>query len=211
MKSLTNRSLITALLALGAVIALPLVAAANPLPGDMYLSLSDPVPVPDPIPGNCSWWHGLWPVFCMNLHQDDYLDQPNEPGTGQVSACDYIQLDMDDAGTPQWYHIEWAGPTYYLSGVPYEPVGEPGPDVVCQMWQEIPDDGRPFEEWPDPLHVDDWHDADGSLDVSPCDIIVLGGVTWHVTDVTLNIVVVPGDPVATEQKSWGETKVLYDE
>jgi hypothetical protein len=175
----------------------PLVAAAQPQL--IYLELLQPTR--EPIPPNCSYWHELYPNFCRQLHQNGYDDAD---GSGDMSPCDDILLDNDH------YHIEWVGPTYFLSAIGgpppgyWEPVEWPWPtgNPVCQMWQQIhPDFGLQ-------LHVDEWEDGDQSGDVTVCDNIMMGGIWYHVDEVAVNIRVTPG-PVPNELRTWGAIKLLY--
>ena len=47
------------------------------------------------IPADCQYWHEV--AGPDSLHQDDYGDAA--PADGNVSLCDYIQLDGE------WYHV----------------------------------------------------------------------------------------------------------
>lgn len=147
------------------------------------------------VPVNCSTWHEIYPAFCANHHQDEYGDYN---GDGQVSVCDAIKLDG------QCYHITWVGPTYWTTGpggtTVFEPLDPYDPaDPVCSTWQPF------FPVGLEPVHVDQWEDANGNDIVDVCDSINSGGVIYHVDRVELNIHIVPG-PTLTEESTWGRIK-----
>jgi len=153
----------------------------------------------DPIPPDGSPWHEIWPAYCNMANQDSYEDN----GDGVVSTCDYITL----SGTR--YHIEWAGPTYWLEdpagGEPWgaEPT-EPqtGGDPTCEVWHEV------YPQFCMEHHIEGWDDnGDGVLGV--CDYIVTQGQSYHIVEVSLNITVTPVSPV--EQSTWGKIKAFFSE
>jgi len=170
----------------------------NPLPPDMYLDLDIPAGKALQIPGDCSTWHELYPVYCTPHHQDLFEDN----GDGVISPCDYITLDG------LRYHVQWVGPTYFLSGLGGEPpeVYEPtepqtGQNPTCETWHEI------YPEFSLQKHVDGWEDnGDGVL--SPCDNVQIGGIWYHIDRIGLDIFVVPG-PVGIEQGTWGKIKSFF--
>ncbi len=180
------------------IVALPTLALAQ-----LHLELMNVTR--DPIPPDGSNWHELHPMFCAMHTQDAYEDN----GDGVISACDNINL-IDDTGALHGWHITWVGPTYYLVNVvnpedfgylePTEPQG--GGDPTCEWWVEIyPNFGV---QW----HIDAWDDnGNGVLD--ECDFVSLGGETYHVERIGLNILAEPGDPVSSEQKTWGQLKRDY--
>ena len=147
------------------------------------------------LPANCSTWHELYPNFCLSHHQDGYTDN----GDGVVSACDNIVLDGIT------YHIDWAGPTYkleYFSSTSYwEPVGQTGNDPYCSTWHQV----HPM--FCQTGHVDGWEDTDLSGTVTACDYITIGGITYHVAGVQLDIQI--SVTSAVEQASWGMIKSLF--
>lgn len=174
---------------------LPAAALAQEL---LYLELD--TTLKSPIPGACSNWNELWPNHGAPHHQDEYIDSD---GDGELTQCDYIKLDG------QWYHIEWAGPTYSLEcpgTLPgyFEPtVPQTGGDPTCETWVEIfPNHGQPH-------HVDFWSDDNADGVVSACDWIVLGGRECHIRDIGVNLRVRPSTPVPNEGQSWGSLKSLY--
>jgi hypothetical protein len=74
---------------------------------------------------------------------------------------------------------------------------------TCQMWHRI----VPFD--PAPVHVDAFQDVNQDGTVSPCDTVVLGGVSCHIDDIRLNVVVRAGVPVPGESETWGSVKSRY--
>ena len=151
----------------------------------------------DEVPPNCSYWHELWPEYCTSHHQDDYEDG----GDGQVTECDHIILD----GVR--YHITWVGPTYHLvqPSSRQEMLVEPttvqdGRDPTCEVWHEV------YPVFCNEHHVDLWED-EGDGVVSPCDMVLLDDVWYHIEEVGLNIYVEEDDPV--EQSTWGLLKSFF--
>lgn len=132
---------ITLLLALS---ILPFPAAAQTTDEEETFELEDTVALAAfRIPVNCSWWHELFPRFCVRHHQAAYGDN----GDGVISPCDIIVL-KSIFGTVK-YHIRWVGPTYYLSdGRVVEPLtleGAQAGDPVGQVFKEVqPNYGRTF-------------------------------------------------------------------
>jgi len=131
------------------------------------------------IPEDCTNWHELYPVYCSILHQDGYKDN----GDDVISACDYIKLDG------RWYHIEWVGPTYFLSEGPDTLIVEPdepttGGNPTCEIWHEI------YPIFCQLWHVDDWVD-NGDGVISVCDYVIIDGRTWHIDRIGLDIEVAP--------------------
>lgn len=155
-------------------------------------------PILDPIPPDCSDWHELHPNFCYVDHQDGYEDN----GDGVVSACDVIIL----GGVR--YHIDWAGPTYWLVPVAggdehwVEPSEPTGGDPTGEIWHEV----YPVfcQEW----EVVGWEDnGDGVL--SECDMVTLAdGITYHIAEIGLNIEVTE-EPSPVEQSTWGKIKSMF--
>jgi hypothetical protein len=175
-----------------ATAVLPAVVSAQ----EIYLDLMEPGPKSGAVATNCSSWHELWPAYCALHHQDDFLDN----GDGIISACDQIKLDG------QWFHIEWAGPTYFLSCATSQTVFEPtdpgtGGDPTCEIWTEVhPNNGQQ-------AHVDGWQDnGDGVLSV--CDYILIAGQTCHVDRIGLNIRIRP-TTVPVEIGTWGRIKGFF--
>ncbi len=180
-----------------AIAVVGLLALAAPASAQtLYLELGVG-PVDDPIPPNGADWHELYPSFCVIHTQDDYGDN----GDGEVSACDLITL------SGVLYHVDWAGPTYFLYNVTTgevkfaEPTNpNPGGNHVCETWHEIaPEFCR---EW----HVDEWDDNGDGI-VSQCDYVVLDGATWHIEEINLDITISPGSP--TERSTWGRIKDFF--
>lgn len=174
--------------------------------GDLYLEL-----VPSPgapgvlsfgvagpaIPPTGSPWHELYPVFCTVHPQEAYGDN----GDGVISVCDGIML----GGIV--YHIDWVGPTYHLLAVgtaadtwwePVDPNHNPA-NPVCESWQEVHPELGVLH------HVDEWEDSNGSGVVDVCDLIMSGGIVYHVEEVNVNIRVTPGG-TPTEPSTWGRIK-----
>lgn len=152
-----------------------------------------------PIPSNCSAWRELYPAYGTQYHQDWYIDND---GDGEISVCDYIQLNG------QYHHVEWAGPTYYLSCGGVNTVWEPYAasvvaNPVCQLWHRI----VPWD--PASVHVTGFEDANQDGMVSPCDFVVLGGQSCHIDDIRLNMTVRSGEPVSGDVETWGSVKSRY--
>jgi len=155
-------------------------------------------PVRYDIPDTGSPWHELFPNFCVMHNQTGYSDN----GDGVVSECDAIFLDG------LMYHIDWAGPTYYLYNTEtgdvkfLEPTSDdPGANPVGEIWHEVA-----------PAYCTEWEimgwDDNGNGVVDPCDIIVLAGDTlWHIEEVRLDITVSPESPV--EDSTWGQIKSFF--
>jgi hypothetical protein len=180
-----------------AVVALAVLAVAVPAGAQYYMEyqgMSTHVPTRS-LPGDCSTWHELYPNFCLPHHQDGYTDN----GDGVVSACDNITLD----GVT--YHVDWAGPTYILEGPGgssyWEPVGSVGTDPVCSTWHQVHPNFCMIG------HVDVWEDTDQSGTVTTCDYVTVGGITYHVVSVELDIQISVTSPV--DQASWGRIKSLF--
>ena len=155
-----------------------------------------------PIPADCSTWHELWPNFCIDHHQTGYEDG----GDGNLSECDNIILD----GVT--WHVDWVGPTYHfvevIGGVDTwtEPSLDPGhnPDnPTGEVWHVV------YPDFCAEFPIDGWDDnGDGTL--SPCDVIVSGGKSYHLVDVTINIITSePGTPI--EQSTWGLIKTFFSD
>jgi hypothetical protein len=173
--------------------------------GQMHLDLSDPTAGKNGIPGDCSIWHELYPLYCTDHHQMGYEDN----GDSVISACDYIWLG-DATSEPMRYHIEAVVPTYYLSSsnpsggtdnMAAEGEGPPGTSPVCETWHEV------YPVYCQPWHVDEWNDANGDGAVSECDIVFLGGREWHIDRIGVDIIIDTGSPA--EDKSWGGIKSLF--
>lgn len=171
------------------------------------------------IPPNCVTWHELWPNNCAPHHQDRYIDN----GDGVISPCDYILLNN------KWFHIEWVGPTYFMTCIPpgggppvpgfiAEPQTlNPTADPYCETWHWI----WPPERHCQPFHIDSYHPVDPNVPgIKPCDIIdtyepdatgQVVRVDYHIDRIGCNIRVVPGDPPPTKSKSssWGWLKQLF--
>ena len=171
------------------VMALAVFALAIPAGAQMYLeSGGPPIRYDDTIPPNGSQWHELYPIFCTPHTQDDYQDN----GDGIVSECDIIFIDGIR------YHVDWAGPTYYLAWTqgPGERWLEPeSPEfwhevapIYCTVWEIL-----------------DWEDMDGDQEVSFCDNILFSDGWWHVEDVRLDITVTE-EPSPVEPSTWGRIK-----
>ena len=177
-----------------AVLALLVVPAA----AQRHMELIGSPILQEPIPPDCSDWHELHPNFCLVDHQDAYEDN----GDGFVSACDVIIL----GGTR--YHVDWAGPTYWL--VPVNPgdeqwmeptIPDPGQNPIGEIWHEVAPDY--CMEW----EVLDWEDnGDGVL--SPCDIIWFTDGPYHLAEIGLNIEITE-EPSPIEQSTWGKIKAFF--
>ncbi len=185
-------------------------ATTNPI-AQMYLELQAAPGAPGvfgvnsvgpAIPGTCTTWHELYPNFCVDHHQVAFGDN----GDGVLSVCDCIQLDN------MYLHVDWVGPTYVLEEVQtggqtwwepdQDPVHDPG-NPICEMWHQVA-----------PVfcglgHVDDWLDENGDQVVSPCDILIIDGITYHVFDVALNIQVSDSVPTPNEKSTWGKIKQVF--
>jgi len=175
------------------VMALLMVALAMPAAAQMYLEFSgSPVRYDDTVPPDGSVWHELYPVFCNARIQDGYEDN----GDGVVSVCDVIIIDGIR------YHVDWAGPTYYLTLAEppserwVEPEGtgdflhEVAP-IFCQTWEVL-----------------EWEDNDQDGEVSYCDMLLLPDGWWHVEDVSLDITVTE-EPSPVEQSTWTKIKTFF--
>jgi len=177
------------------VMAVALVALAVPAGAQMYLEFGGPpVRYDDTIPPDGSQWHELYPTFCNAHTQNGYEDN----GDGVVSMCDVIIIDGIR------YHVDWAGPTYYLTyAEPYmerwvEP--EPGTEFLhevapnfCQTWEIL-----------------EWEDTDQDGEVSFCDMFLLSDGWWHVEDVRLDITVTE-EPSPTQQSTWTTIKNFFSD
>ena len=175
----------------------------SPKPGGLSLMVGE-------IPPNGSAWHELYPAYCTPHVQDDYTDN----GDGVVSACDYIKL----SGIT--YHIEWAGPTYYVTcsttpgGPPlgtnvFEPTGPPQPgNPICQVWHEV---------WPNycrEIHIDSFHDTDGSGSLTECDYVDNQTndptqppvIFYHIDRIGCDIQIVPVPNTPVRPSTWGHIK-----
>ncbi len=175
-----------------------LVALAAPLSAQMYLELGV-APIRFDIPPDGSEWHELHPNFCLVHTQEGYQDN----GDGVVSVCDNIVI----GGVT--YHVDWAGPTYYMVETttmepwfvePEDPqaTGDPTGD----MWHVVA--GPEFCAY---FPVEGWED-NGDGEVSACDIVIVGGRTWHIEEVRLDITVTEaGSPV--EESTWSSLKRFF--
>lgn len=153
-----------------------------------------------PIPGTGATWHELWPNFCTDHTQTGYADN----GDGVMSSCDDILLD----GVT--WHVDWVGPTYHFIAVGTavdswtEPSLDPGhnpDDPVGEVWHVV------YPDFCTEFPIDGWEDnGDGTL--SPCDIIISGGISYHLEDITVNIITSePSTPV--RQSTWGKIKTIF--
>lgn len=152
------------------------------------------------VPPDCSTWHEIYPAYCINHHQDGFEDN----GDSLLSPCDIIVLDGVD------WHVVWVGPTYWLNCDPTTPPAgyEPqdpwnGEDPTGQTWHEV------YPNFCENGLVESWLD-NGDGVVSVCDFVVIGGVTCHIDEIGLNIIV-ERDPTATEGSSWGGVKKKFSD
>ncbi len=175
------------------VMALFIAAMAMPAGAQMYLeSGGPPIRFDDSIPPNGSQWHELYPVFCTPHVQDDYQDN----GDGVVSVCDVIFVD----GTR--YHVDWAGPTYYLSWSGGADERWCEPEEGTEFWHEVaPNFCQTWE-------VLGWEDTDQDGEISFCDQILLADGWWHVEDVSLDITVTE-EPSPVRQSTWTRIKDFF--
>jgi len=180
-----------ALLLGGILLLVPVLGSAQE--GSIYLDLQDSLRVG--IPGDCSTWHELYPMYCTPHHQTQYEDN----GDGSMTPCDFIYLDGDR------FHVEWVGPTYYLDcEIITEPVGDSNPgDPVCEEWMEI------YPQYGAIRHVVGWEDNGDGI-VSACDVIYFGdGLVCHIDEVGTNIRVNP-DGSAAGESTWSKIKGLFN-
>lgn len=183
---------------------LPVTETPASEPGNQrYLSLSTGALANlNDIPPNCADWEELWPNPGVIEHQGNYQDN----GDGVVSPCDEIELDGE------WWHITWAGPTYYLQNPEFPDqllVAEPNlaphdpANPTCEIWHEI------LPVFCEQFHVAEWHDADESGAITPCDWVVIEKdgqfMEYHVEDIRLNIII-ERLPVSTETDTWSRIK-----
>ena len=181
-----------------AIVMVGILAVALPAGAQMQMTFELSDPGRDPIPPDGSAWHEIFPAYCTMTSQDSYEDN----GDGVVSACDFITL----SGTR--YHVDWAGPTYWLECEPGTPPwgAEPtepqtGEDPTCQVWHEV------YPNFCQEHHIEGWDDnGDGVLGV--CDYVIVGGVACHIVDVSLNITVTPSTS-PTEDRTWGKIKAFF--
>jgi len=171
--------------------------------GQMHLDLSDPTVGKNGLPGECSIWHELYPVYCVDHHQMGYEDN----GDSVISACDYLIL-ADATGAPVRYHIEAVVPTYYLSSstpgtenLILEGEGPPSTNPVCETWHEV------YPVYCQPWHVDDWVDDNNDGVVSECDFVIIGGQEWHIDRIGVDVIIDSGSPA--EDESWGTIKSMF--
>jgi hypothetical protein len=178
--------------------ALAVAAPAYAQDASIYLELMGD-PTRDEIPENGAAWHELWPEFCAVLIQEDYGDN----GDGVISACDYIMFQRTT------YHVEWAGPTYYIesdcSGEAgwLEPTEPPsGGSPVCEVWHWV------YPDFCRESHVEHWIDqGDGIFGVG--DSVEIDGTWYEVIAVGVNITATPSSPV--EQGTWSSIKHFFRE
>jgi hypothetical protein len=170
--------------------------------GQMHLDLSDPTTGKNGLPGDCSIWHELYPVFCLDHHQIGYEDN----GDSVISACDYIYL-ADATGGSMRYHIEAVVPTYYLSStIPgtdqfiLEGEGPPGTNAYCETWHEV------YPVYCQAWHVEEWIDNGDGI-VSECDYVYINGQQWHIDRIGVDIIIDTGSPAGGE--AWGTIKSLF--
>jgi len=175
-----------------------LIALAVPAGAQMYLELGI-APIRFDIPPNGSEWHELHPNFCVVHPQEGYIDN----GDGVVSVCDNIVI----GGII--YHIDWAGPTYYMvdvsNGEPWfvEPEDpQTSGDPTGEMWHVVAG-----PEFCTMYPVDGWED-NGDGEVSGCDIVIVAGRTWHIEEVRLDITITEaGSPV--QASTWSKLKSFF--
>lgn len=160
----------------------------------------------DSIPPDGSMWHELHPPegFCTDHPQDGYEDNDQD---GRVSVCD----GLISGGIR--YHIEWVGPTYWLTNLRTRDVRAMEPRTfdlssrspVCEMWHTI----IPPEEYCTEHHVEFWEEMEPNGIVDFCDYIYFDGdpAPWHVDEVNLNIEVIPESPV--RKTTWGKVKEFF--
>jgi hypothetical protein len=168
----------------------------------IHFDLESPANGKAGIPGNCSTWHELYPVYCQSHHQVAYEDN----GDTVISECDNITLE-DEQGNVITCHIETVVPTYFLSGsdpsqeMVVEGEVPPGTSPVCQTWHEV------YPNHCQPWHVDEWEDANTDGVVSECDFVVIGGVEWHIDRIGIDIIADPGSPA--QEGTWGHIKSFF--
>ena len=151
--------------------------------------------ISDPV---CTYWHELWPTYCLEYHVEAWEDNGDEI----LSVCDNLDLKSTLEGLTKKYHVERVTVTLVLSNSTHtiylEPdIGDaPIEDALACLtnpwaayWHEVyPEFCREYE-------VIDWYDnCNGVLDY--CDWLFLqpvnfAGVSqwWHIENVTYDILV----------------------
>lgn len=137
------------------------------------------VTVPPPVPPSGTMWQQIYPDDTNQFEQTKYHDNGDEI----VSVCDNIELEG------VMHHIDWVGPTYWVSKGPDTMAVEPepaNPDSLdlqtCDILHEI------WPEWCNYYHVIVFQDNNGNSYPDACDDIQIDGEWWHIEKVTLNIV-----------------------
>ena len=147
---------------------------------------------------NCTDWQELYPNFADMWHLSSWEDTqlPGDPGYGELSPNDQIDMTNLDTDEVEWFHVDRITMTMRLFSDalgeeiyveykgPYEPFIQP----VCTFWTEV---------WPVyggvtgfPYHIIDWGDnGNGYLDF--CDFVMFEawpGIWWHVQDYATDII-----------------------
>lgn len=171
------------LTALALLVSLPAVAQETAPAQRIHLDLDSHADLA--VGWACTNWHELWPSYCAIWHLDKI------EGDGRLKACNFAWFNG------QRFHIDWVGPTYFLDclGIIAEPAGDPTADELADpvgdVWHEV----QP--EYCTEHTVTGWDDADGSGNVSECDIVILNGsLVCHVRRVSTDVIISPA-PVAT--------------
>ena len=140
--------------------------------------------ITDPV---CTDWLELYPEFGNWYHIDGWTDNDD----GVLSPCDYVDLRLLQAETPETYHVENVTLTLVVNGLPgyyfeyngtFETIYDVKTNPVCTYWDEI------YPGQYEDFHLGDWIDnCNGVLDT--CDDIMLEGEWVHVEELAIDIVV----------------------
>lgn len=167
--------------------------------------------VPDKVslawPGPYSVWEQLFPTRGTLYSQTDRVDNDEN---GLMSFNDYIRLRLV-GGTPTWYRVQWAGPTYFVT-----PEGGGDQRAFEAIVQNPPPSGPVGESWRPivPTYgslvtVTGWVDVNSSGVTDAGDQVTVGGATYVIDRVGLGAILVESEPISDEARTWGEVKSLY--
>ena len=143
-------------------------------------------------------WNEIWPEYGTSHVQNDYDDN----GDGRVGIGDSVVLS--DVS----YTIDWAGPTYRLSGFASDSawIAEPAyeaysvQDPTGLTWYEL------YPQFMRELVVEGWED-NGDGRVGPRDRVYVRGQWWQLYGVRLSIIGMAASPV--EESTWTGIKELF--
>jgi hypothetical protein len=187
-----------------------LVTGPTPPPQPIWID-----PITEPI---TTWWHEIHPNYSPIWHLSSWEDgQPEgEPGYGELSKCDQIDMVEEATGEKVWFHVDEVTVTVhweYKESLEGDPIGEYGagepgglPDFGWPAWDPAaPPVGTGlhmiYPVFCSRLAITNWIDNDGDGKLSASDQMEFADADtfiyyWaHVTGISTDIYVSEKPPV----------------